>query len=453
MRECLIDSQHSSIPFFLSSPMLTDSTRLRDFPSLAGKAYLNTAAESIPPSCVGEAIQQYWRDKLLGMKGRDAHFAAVEACRDISATMLGLGKDEVSFCSCSSEAYNLLATALNLGAKDEVMVTDLDFPAGVTPWLRAAVPPRVRIWKCESGELHPEAIAPLLNENTKLVQVSLISFYNGHRLAWRPFRDAVRRLAPHALISVDLTQALGRVVLDCEGADVLISSTHKWTLGIHGGCIIGIPQRNAERLTTHAGGWFHLQNAFEPDRFERAVPKVGAASFSVGMPNFVSLYALNASLRYLHGIGIEAIARQADPLVALVHEGLRQLGVRPLCPAQPDNPTGILAFKHERSDEVSAVLETGEYPRHAPRRTNPGRGAWLQHAGRRRESPARAGHDPADGIRGVLNHCVAVCRQRLWSSGHEAITVLASVAVRPKCQIPALQARFIGVRGVFETVS
>ncbi len=70
--------------------MLTESTRLRDFPSLAGKSYLNTAAESIPPSCVGEAIQQYRRDKLLGMKGRDAHFAAVEACRDISATMLGL---------------------------------------------------------------------------------------------------------------------------------------------------------------------------------------------------------------------------------------------------------------------------------------------------------------------------------------------------------------------------
>ncbi len=147
------------------------------------------------------------------------------------------------------------------------------------------------------------------------------------------------------------------MVLDCDGADILISSTHKWTLGIHGGCIIGIPQRNAERLTTHAGGWFHLQNAFEPDRFERAVPKIGAASFSVGMPNFVSLYALNASLRYLHGIGVEAISRQADPLVALVHEGLHQIGIKPLCPAQPDNPTGILAFKHERSDEVCAVLE------------------------------------------------------------------------------------------------
>ena len=43
--------------------MLSESTRLQDFPSLTALAYLNTAAESIPPRCTGEAIQEYWRDK------------------------------------------------------------------------------------------------------------------------------------------------------------------------------------------------------------------------------------------------------------------------------------------------------------------------------------------------------------------------------------------------------
>lgn len=334
--------------------MLTDSTRLHDFPTLAGITYLNTAAESIPPRCTGEAIQAYWQDKLRGMKGRDGHFAAVEACREVSARMLGLQTGEVSFCSCSSEAYNLLASALQLGAGDEVVVTDLDFPAGVTPWLRAAEAPTLRLWKAVNGALEVKHLAPLLNERTRLVQVSLVSFYNGHRIDWRPFRDTVRRLAPNALISVDITQALGRVVLDCDGADILISSTHKWTLGIHGGCIIGIPAASADRLTTRAGGWLHLQNAFDADRFERAVTKTGAASFSVGMPNFIALYALNASLRYLENIGIEKIAAHADPLVAEAEAELRQLGVQPMCRW---NGTGILAFQHPRSTELHAALE------------------------------------------------------------------------------------------------
>jgi cysteine desulfurase/selenocysteine lyase len=291
------------------------------------------------------------------MKGRDGHFAQVEACREISARMLELQTSEVSFCSCSSEAYNLLASALQLESKDEVVVTDLDFPAGVTPWLRAQNAPTLRVWKAVEGALNTNDLALLLNEKTRLVQVSLVSFYNGHRIDWPPFHEAVRRLAPNAIISVDVTQALGRVVLDCHGADVIISSTHKWTLGIHGGCIVGIPAASAPRLTTRAGGWLHLQNAFDADRFERAVPKTGAASFSVGMPNFVALYALNASLRYLEQVGVDRIAAHADPLVAEVDAGLRSLGVQPMCSRQPRIASGILAFQHPRSAELHAALE------------------------------------------------------------------------------------------------
>src|SRR3954465_2440247 len=197
--------------------MLTEATRLRDFPTLAGITYLNTAAESIPPRCTGDAIHAYWEDKLRGMKGRDGHFAQVEACREVSARMLGLAPSEVSFCSCSSEAYNLLASALQLNARDEVVGPNRDFPAGVTPWRRAAEPPFVRLWEAAQGALNPRDLEPLLNAHTRLVQVSLVSFYNGHRIDWSPFREMVRRLAPQAIISVDITQAFGRVVLECEG--------------------------------------------------------------------------------------------------------------------------------------------------------------------------------------------------------------------------------------------
>lgn len=337
--------------------MLTDQRRRQDFPALESMTYLNTAAESIPPQCVGEAIQQYWQDKQLGMKGRDFHFAQMEACREISARSIGLGLNEVSFCSCSSEAYNLLATALRLQPGDEVVVTDIDFPAGTTPWLRSSHHPALQLWKSEVGALKLASLLPLLNERTRLVQVSLISFYNGFRIDWAPVRDAVRRLAPNAVLAVDVTQALGRVTLDCADADILISSTHKWTLGIHGGCIVGIPQKQAARLTTTAGGWYHLTNAFEADRFERADSKSGAASFSVGMPNFVSLYALNAALRYLDRVGIPAISSHADPLVARTHQGLIELGLSPMAPYQPHLPTGIVAFRHPETTKLHAALE------------------------------------------------------------------------------------------------
>jgi selenocysteine lyase/cysteine desulfurase len=340
--------------------MLTEPTRQRDFPSIGGTTYLNTAAESIPPAGVGVALQRYFADKTRGMRGRDEHFAQAEACREVSARFLRLQPAEVAFCSCSSEAYNLLASALALGPQDEVVITDLDFPAGATPWLRLQPAPIVRRWTAVDGALRVDDVRPMLGGKTRLVQVSLVSFYNGHRIAWEPLLRAVRRHAPQAILSVDITQALGRVEFDCTGADIQISSTHKWTLGIHGGCIIGVPAAGAARLTTRAGGWMHLENAFAADRFDRAVPRAGAASFAVGMPNFAAIYALNASLRYLEEVGVARIAAHADPLVAQLDAGLRDLGLKPLCAWEPGNPGGILAFRHERSAEIHAALEREE---------------------------------------------------------------------------------------------
>jgi cysteine desulfurase/selenocysteine lyase len=319
--------------------------------------YLNTAAESIPPTVVGEALEEYWRDKLQGMRGRESHFARLEQCRASAATLIGLAPSEVSFCSCSAEAYNLLATALRFQSSDEIVITDLDFPSGATPWYTHPAQPTIHLWKSQNGELFADHLVPLLNQHTKLVQVSLVSFYNGHRLRWESFIKAVRASAPNAIVSVDVTQALGRIVLDCSNADCIISSTHKWILGVHGGCIIGIPERAAARLTTRAGGWFHLENAFDPDRFERVISKTGAASFSVGMPNFAAIYALNAASQYIQSVGVQNIARHADPLVADAHRGLAKIGIKPMAPFDPAHTAGIIAFQHPRSAAIHAALE------------------------------------------------------------------------------------------------
>jgi cysteine desulfurase / selenocysteine lyase len=75
------------------------------------------------------------------------------------------------------------------------------------------------------------------------------------------------------------------------------------------------------------------------------------------MPNFVAFYALDAALRYIDQISLAAIQSQADPLVAHCDTGLRELGLEPLCPWSPSNPSGILAFKHARSPDLHTALE------------------------------------------------------------------------------------------------
>lgn len=336
--------------------MMNSETIQRDFPSLVGKTYLNTAAEGIPPLAVSQALQQYFADKATGMDGREAHFRVEQEAKEITAFHLGLKPEEIGFCSCSAEAYNLLASALALESEDEVVINDLDFPSGATPWLSDRGRPRVRLWQSHEGGVRMEDLVPLLNDKTRLVQVSLVSFYNGYRLPWAEFVATVRRHAPQAVIAADITQALGRFPLDCKGADILISSTHKWTLGVHGGGIVGIPGQSAERLTARMGGWYHLKNAFNDDRFRQVEFKTGAASFSVGMPSFAPIYALNAALRYLANVGVGEIACHADPLIARAQQGLEELGISPMAPFDPNYCSGILAFRHPNGEAIHAKL-------------------------------------------------------------------------------------------------
>ncbi len=335
--------------------MLTDESRRRDFPSLTGRAYLNTAAEGIPPLAVGEALTRYFRDKQLGMDGRTLHAAEWDAVRSLTAEFFGLTPVEVGLCSCASEAYNLAALALNLKPGDEVVVNDLDFPAGATPWLQPSCPATAKVWRHRGGALRADDLPPLLGPKTRLVTVSLVSFYNGFLLNLPEVVEEVRRHSP-ALVAVDVTQALGRVPLDLRGADLIVSSTHKWILTSHGGGLVGVPAARAAEWTVPAGGWFNLEDAFGPNRFDRAVSKPGAASFSVGMPNYPATYAIRAGLEYLRGVGVDAIDRHARPLVLTCIEELKKLPVEVLTPAEPDHLAGILAFRHPNAEAIHRRL-------------------------------------------------------------------------------------------------
>jgi selenocysteine lyase/cysteine desulfurase len=331
--------------------MLTPESRLCDFPSLADRAYLNTAAEGIPPHAVAAALAQYVRDKELGMDGRLLHAAQWEAVKALTAEFYGLSPAEIGICSCSSEAYNQAALALRLKPGDEVVINDLDFPAGATPWLQAGSPAAVKVWRNRTGALRTEDLTPLLGSKTRLVTVSLVSFFNGFRVRLPEVVETVRRHSP-ALLAVDVTQALGRIALDLTGADLIVSSTHKWILSTHGGGLIGVPATRTRAWTVPAGGWFNLENAFGPDRFERAVSKPGAASFTVGMPNYPAIYATRAALEYILGVGVAAIDRAARPLVLACLEELKRLPVELLTPPDPDHLAGILAFRHPAAERI-----------------------------------------------------------------------------------------------------
>jgi selenocysteine lyase/cysteine desulfurase len=200
-----------------------------------------------------------------------------------------------------------------------------------------------------------EDLVDLLSPNTRLVTVSLVSFYNGYMVALPEIVEAVQRHSS-ALLAVDVTQALGRIPLDLTGTDLIVSSTHKWILASHGGGLVGVPAHRTADWTVPAGGWFHLENPFGPERFERAVSRPGAASFSVGMPNYPAVYAIRAGLEYIQHVGVDSIAEATAPLVQACIEGLADLPVELLTPMDEAHVAGIIAFRHPAMNALGRHL-------------------------------------------------------------------------------------------------
>ena len=335
--------------------MLSAESRLKDFPSLADRVYLNSAAEGIPPAEVLQALTQYGLDKIVGMDGRLLHQEQWIQAKEKVGKFLGFSSDDIGICSCSSEAYNLVFTALKLKAGDEVVVNDLDFPSGTTPWLTTDLGVVVKVWRSKNGALDTNDLKPLVNSKTRLVNISLVSFYNGFYLDLDEVSKIVRAQS-NAIFSVDVTQALARHPLSLKNVDLVVSSTHKWMLGPHGGGLVAVNPQRSEELTASAGGWFNLDNAFDENRFSELKVKPGAASYMVGMPNYAAIYAINAALGYIDSIGVATIEKQANALVERCRAGILELPVELMGPAKPERTSGIISFTHPKYEEINNAL-------------------------------------------------------------------------------------------------
>src|SRR5262245_57208780 len=108
-------------------------TKLR-FPSARSVAYLDTAAEGLPPEGAAEALAQDYDDKASGSVGRPRLYRAEVETVEAAAKLLGTRPQHVALLSSTSEGLNLLANSLTWRPGDEIVIDDLEFASNVVPW-------------------------------------------------------------------------------------------------------------------------------------------------------------------------------------------------------------------------------------------------------------------------------------------------------------------------------
>ncbi|MPY90241.1 MAG: aminotransferase class V-fold PLP-dependent enzyme [Luteitalea sp.] len=327
------------------------------FPRAVREVYLDTAAEGLPAPGTGTALAEYHEQKQLGTPGR-GHFHAVEEdARALAAQLLSTAPANICFLPSASDSLLALLYSLHWRAGDHVIISDLEFPSNVIPWLRLRQDGvEVTVVKSVDGALRVEDVLGALTPRTKLISLSLVSYKTGAYFA--EVADLAEKIHEvGAVISIDATQALGRCPVAVGNVDYLFSSSFKWLMSTHGVGITYVSPRLREHLDPRGIGWYSVPDCFTTDRFDHYTLKEGAACLTAGMPNFPGLYALRASLRFLAAVGVAAIGAHLMPLVTRLRESVAAMGVRMLTPPHPDHASGIVSFEHPRPARVSAALE------------------------------------------------------------------------------------------------
>jgi selenocysteine lyase/cysteine desulfurase len=319
--------------------------------------YLDTAAEGLLLPEWEEALGEYCSAKARGSPA-DKDFYRVEAeTVELCADFLGTQPANVVLLSNTSAAIIALAGAIDWKPADEVIISDLDFPSGVLPWLRLRkLGIKVTLVRSDAGVLRWEQFAEVMSPQTRLISLSLVSYKTGTYL---PFIAKLAREANRvgAIVCIDATQALGRCPVSLDGVDYLMSSTHKWLLGPHGLSIVYVSSELRKNLDPVGVGWWSVENIFTEDRFERYKLKDGAACLSPGMPSFLPMYLLSRSIGFIQDAGVQRVYESLKPVVAALREGLAGLGLDLLTPASPEFASGIVSFAHQNAQELGALLE------------------------------------------------------------------------------------------------
>ncbi|HSM57225.1 MAG TPA: aminotransferase class V-fold PLP-dependent enzyme [Candidatus Sulfomarinibacteraceae bacterium] len=277
---------------------------------------------------------------------------------DIASYINAASAEEIVPVSSTSAGLSAVARAIDWQPGDNVLFCEIEFPSNAYPWLsleREGV--EVRQVPAVAGGLTLDALAPLVDERTRLVAASAIQFFSGHRTnlaAVGAFCDA-----RDILFVVDAIQAIGHMAIDVKAMhiDALASGGQKSLLAAPGiGCLY-VRNDLCSQLQPAPIGPNATQDFMHWLDYD-LTPRPGAARFAMGTWDVVGWYGLASSLELLQELGVENIDRHTSTLAAEAIAMLQRQGFEVLTPA---GHGPIVTFRSglssEQTDEVVARLD------------------------------------------------------------------------------------------------
>jgi cysteine desulfurase/selenocysteine lyase len=324
-------------------------------------SYLNVAGQGPLPRVSIRAVQAALEWKKFPHQLPDsAYFELPNRLRASVAKLIGGGAEEVALTTGASGGLAAVAAGLDWKPEDQVLIARGEFPAHFTTWMPME----------QAGRLRVKVVAPRgrfitaddflaeIGPRTRLISVSLVRFDDGARLDTARVAAAVHAAGGYLLL--DASQCAGAMPIDVTalGADFLVCAGYKWLLSPYGTGFFWARGELIEQMRVGPFYWMALEGAEQFHSLTLDSWKLARGARRWDSPetaSFLNLAAMDASLEFLLGAGVETIWEHNR---RLVEEMLARLPLDRCVLASPRDPAqrGPYACVAARRPERTAAL-------------------------------------------------------------------------------------------------
>ena len=342
--------------------------RKTDFRFEEGWTYINAAYTHPMPAAAADAFRTYLEHRsTVGFT--DAPPRRVDPI-DAFATLIHAKSSEIGYIPNTSAGENLVVEALGVGKGPGNVVTDGLHFDGALVHLMALQKQGLdlRIVMPRDGRVDLEDLERVVDKNTRLIEVSFVSMYNGFQHDLKAVADLAH--AHGAYVYADLIQGVGAVPLDIHatGVDFAASATYKWLMGDFGLAFMYV----REDLLGTVFPRLHWSYESAPDADIHLspldprspapptfTPGTSTTTYThLGTLGYGARSALAVSLPYIQSLGVDAIQRHRQPLLQRLHAELPRLGFTPQTP--PDSTSPIVTFAHHDEAGITKKLQAAK---------------------------------------------------------------------------------------------
>jgi len=331
-------------------------------------AYLDTAATSLKPKVVADAVSGYLTRYSANVHrgiyqiGEEATAAYEGARSKIARFINAADAREIVMVRNATEAINLVAATWgrqHIAKADTIVLTELEHHSNIIPWQMLTQEKDADLEFVpfdEQGRLVLDSYEVLLRTQPKLVAFGHIS--NGLGTI-NPAAEMVRMAHDvGALVLVDGAQAVPHAPVDVQAldCDFYVFSGHK-ALGPPGSGALWARRELLETMPPFMGGGEMIREV----HLRRATFNEVPYRFEAGTPDVAAAIGLGAALDYLSAIGMEQVHAHERELTDYALEILpREVpGIQIYGSHSSADRTGIITFNipHAHPHDVATLLD------------------------------------------------------------------------------------------------